>query len=174
MIHSEAKSFCWEHLGLKLHFQKDSLPEGMEQCILKVKASLTGQYEFPDDSYLVSPIFWLRCEPMQKLKFTKPVTIEIQHCAKPENSSKLSFVRAVCTQEHLPYAFKRGLEGSFSSCSSYGIVKLNSFSGLGIVQEGLPDKQYCSWLYYLNESSRTEIHFVVTWNTKLHRSVSNI
>ena len=169
---SHTQQITWKGFGLKLHIQEGSLPAGMEQCILQIKVSLAGQYEFPENSHLVSAIFWLRCETMHK--FTKPITVEIQHCAKSENITnlKLNFVRAVCSQKQLPYTFKQLPGGNFTSHSSYGVIELNSFSGVGIMQEGSEDREYCSQLFYLGQPSLCKIHFVVTWNIEAHLTVS--
>ena len=138
----------------------------MEQCTINIKASLAGQYEFPDNHHLVSAIFWLHCETVHK--FTRPITVEIQHCARSENIDKLNlnFVRAVCSQKHLPYTFKQ-LGGDFTSHSTYGVIELNSFSGLAVTQEGSEDREYCSRLFYLGQSY-CKIHFVVTQNIEAH------
>ena len=172
VVHSSgAQQITWQGFGLKLHIEKGSLPAGIHQCTLTIKASLAGQYEFPDNSYLVSAIFWLRCEPM--CKFTKPVTVEMQHCARSENVAnlKLKFVRAVCSQKQLPYTFKE-LGGYFTSHSSYGVVEMCGFSGLAITQEGSEEREYCSQLFYLGRPSSCNIHFVVTWNVEAHLTVS--
>ena len=167
VVHSSgAQQITWEGFGLKLHIDEGSLPAGIDQCTLTIKASLAGQYEFPDNSYLVSAIFWLRCEPM--CKFTKPVTVEMQHCARSENVAnlKLKFVRAVCSQKQLPYTFKE-LGGDFTRHSSYGVVEVNGFSAVAITQEGSkPEREYCSQLFYLGHPSSCHIHFVVTWNDR--------
>ena len=174
-----SKPFQWEHLGLKLYIEEGSLPPGIDQCTINIKVSLAGQYEFPEKCYLVSAILWLRCEtivPSSEFRFTKPVKVEIQHCAKLKNASKLSFVRAVCNQKDLPYVFKHVPKGSFSTHSAYGVIELYSFSGVAIVQKGSDDKEYCYSLYYLNQqgSIDSDIHFVVTLNTKVHLTVSNL
>ena len=180
VVHSSgAQRITWEGFGLKLHIDKGSLPAGIHQCTLTIKASLAGQYEFPDNSYLVSAIFWLRCEPM--CKFTKPVTVEMQHCARSEDvgNLKLKFVRAVCSQKQLPYSFKE-LGGDFTRHSSYGVVEVNGFSGLAIAQEGLEDRSYLANLLSKEviKSNPTrvlvEIFFVIIWNTSVHRTVSII
>ena len=170
---SHYQQITWEGFGLKLHIQEGSLPAGMKQCILQIKASLAGQYEFPENSHLVSAIFWLRCETVHK--FTKPITVEIQHCAKSENLSKLSFVKAVCSQKQLPYTFKQLPVDNFTSHSSYGVIELNSFSGVGIAQEGSEDREYCSRLFYMPLTRKVpnqEIHFVISWNLEAHLIVS--
>ena len=171
---SHYQQITWPGYGLRLNIPKGCLPAGVEQCTINIKASLAGQYEFPENSHLVSAVFWLRCEDVNK--FTRPTTVEIQHCAKLENVTnlKLSFVRAVCCQKQLPYTFKQLPEGNFSSHSSYGVIELNSFSGVGVTQEGSEDREYCSQLFYLGQPDRCKIHYVVTWNTEAHLTVSYV
>ena len=161
-----------EEFCLKIYVEEGSLPADVEQCIIYIKASLSGQYKFPEKSHLVSAVFWLRCEPM--CKFTKPITVEIQHCARSENVANLNlkFVRAVCSQKQLPYTFRQLQGGNFTSHSSYGVIELDSFSGLAITQEGSDDREYCSQLFYLGQPSSCKIHFVMTWNLEAHLSVS--
>ena len=173
VYYSEPKPVHWEEFGLKLYFPKDSLPLGMEQCTVKIKASLAGQYRFPDDSHPVSAVFWLRCEAKRVFEFNRPVTVEIQHCAKSDNMSKLNFAKALCSQPQLPYNFNHVPEGSFNNQSSYGVIKMHSFSGMVITQTGTTDKEYCSKIFYFDGPSQTEVHFVMTWNTKAHLTVSH-
>ena len=176
VVHSfDAQQITWEGFGLKLHIDEGSLPAGIHQCTLTIKASLAGQYEFPDNSYLVSAIFWLRCEPM--CKFTKPVTVEMQHCARSENVAnlKLKFVRAVCSQKQLSYTFKE-LGGDFTRHSSYGVVKVNGFSGVAITQEGSEERSYLANLLYKEVKGRptrciVDIYIAVTWNVDSHYTV---
>ena len=173
VLHSSGPQHIpWEGFGLKLYIAEDSLPVGIDQCTLTIKASLSGQYEFPFNSYLVSAIIWLHCEPM--CKFTKPVTVEMQHCAKSDNVAnlKLKFVRAVCSQKQLPYTFKE-LGGDFTRHSSYGVIEVNGFSALAITQGESEEREYCSQLFYLGTPSSCHIHFIVTWNVKAHLTVSS-
>ena len=176
VLSSHAQHITWEEFGLKLHIDEGSLPAGVDQCRLNIKASLAGQYEFPDNSYLVSAIFWLRCEAM--CKFTKPVTVEMQHCARRENieKAKLTFVRAICSRKQLPYTFKQ-LGGDFSRHSSYGVVDVNGFSGLAITQEGTSECYYLAHILSKEVKGHhacviREIFFVVVCNTKAHCTVS--
>ena len=164
---SHDQQITWPGYGLRLNIPKGCLPAGMEQCTINIKASLAGQYEFPENSHLISAVFWLRCEPV--CKFAKPISVEIQHCAKLENLN-LSFVRAICSQKQLPYTFKQLPGGTFTSHSSYGVIELNNFSGVGVDQKGVAEREYRSKLFYLNQHS--EIHFVVTCNTEAHLTVS--
>ena len=172
---SHARQITWEGFGLKLHFHEGSLPAGMEQCTINIQASLAGQYEFPDNHHLVSAIFWLRCEPT--CKFEKSIGLEIQHCAKSEDATKLSFVKAVCSQKQLPYTFTDQLEGKFTSYSSYGVIELKGFSGLGVTQKGSKECEYLVNLFCKEVKGRhtpiiMEIYFVVIRNTDTHRTVS--
>ena len=103
VVHSSQGQFV-EWNGLKLHIHRGSLPEGMNQCTIYIKASLAGEYEIPESSCFVSAIFWLRCEP--QCIFTKPITVEIEHCSTKQDLSRLQIVRAYCSQKQLPYSFK--------------------------------------------------------------------
>ena len=170
---THTQQISWEDFGLKVLIRKGSLPVGMEQCMINIKASLTGQYEFPEDYDPVSVIIWLRCEAVHS--FAKQITLEIEHCAKVESNSnqQLSFVKAFCSQKQLPYSFKQLPGGEFNSESSYGVIELNSFSGIGITKKGSVSILYHSKLYYLQKDYNTfEVHFVVTRNIRAHLTVS--
>ena len=170
MVTNYSQNFIWEGYGLRMNIPYGCLPAGMEQCTVNIKASLAGQYEFPDNYHLVSAIFWLRCKP--RCRFRVPISMEIQHCARPENISKLSFVKALCSQENLPYTFRR-LGGRFTRNSSYGVLELDSFSGAAVTQEVSEDREYIARLFYLSQTISTyEIHLVVTWNIEAHLTVS--
>ena len=169
---SHTQLITWEDFGLKLHIRTGSLPVGIEQCIINIKASLTGQYEFPEDCLLVSAVFWLRCDKVHS--FAKQIALEIEHCAKFDSNTnvELSFVKAICSQKQLPYTFKR-VGGDFSNHSSYGVIALNSFSGVGVTLKGSKNKVYYSSLFYLKKECNTfEIHFVVFCNTLAQSRVS--
>ena len=165
-VTKEPQAFHWTGYGLKLHIPPASLPAGVEQSDLVIKASLKGQFQFPENKTLVSAVYWLRCP----VKFTKPVTLEIQHCGK--HPGTLSFVRAKCSQRDLPYLFKplASPRGVFSS--DYGAVTLFSFSGLGIVQEGSEEQQYCARLYYFGSRINWKVHFVVIKDLDASNTVS--
>ena len=161
--------------GLKLHIHEGSLPEGVHQCKIDIKTSLAGQYEIPENSHLVSAIFWLRCEP--QCKFIKPITVEIQHCSTKQNLSRLKIVRAFCSQKQLPYNFKP-LGGRFDTDTSYGVVEVNGFSGVGVVEENpVSERLYYSQLFYRSYHSHqqrheSDIYIIFTWNTEPHLNVS--
>jgi hypothetical protein len=175
-ITDKRDSFIWKGYGLKLHVSEKCLPVGLDQCKITIMVSTAGQYDFPVNCHPVSAIFWLRCEPL--CIFVKPVTVEMDHCAKRANVSKLCFVRANCSQRDLPYTFRKLKEGVFSQHASFGVVELRSFSGIGVVQEDSAEieRDYCAMLFYIGKTVSShdfQIDFVVTWDTKAHLSVSN-
>ena len=172
VITNSSQEWQWEGYGLKIHVGENTLPSDVEHCLITINASLTGQYEYPEDEYLVSAIFWFRCEP--PCRFHKPITLELQHCAVSHNVSRLGFVKAVCTQKPLPYTFKHVKGGSFSSHSSFGVLELNSFSGTSITQKQSKEHKYLVHILYKEEKLRVcfNLYFVVTWNTITHKTVS--
>ena len=174
IVTNSPQTFHWNGYGFKLTIPKGSLPAGVDQCRLDVKASVAGQYQFPDNLQLVSGVFWLR--PLPLCRFQHQLTVEIQHCAKMTSSTKLSFVRAHCSQESLPYTFKQ-LEGrgSFTKHSSYGCLSVNHFSSFAIAAEGDVDLLYVASLYYLKADPRTvEIHFTINVDDGAHKAVSDM
>ena len=164
--------FEWEGFGLKLHVQEGSLPAGMEEARVNIRASVSGQFQLPEDSDLLSPVFWISAP----CNFTKPVTLEIQHCALREDEtilSDLSFVSAMCSQKDLPYRFKQLDGGVFTIHSSYGSIQLDHFSGIGVAGNNKIPRSYCAhlyhtmkqiydWRYYLTITRDLEAHFTVS------------
>ena len=159
---------------MKLHIHAGSLPEGLQQCTIFIKASLAGDYEIPENTSLVSAFYWLRCEPL--CTFIKPITVEIQHCSTKRDLSKLKIVRAFCNQKSLPYKFKPLEGGRFDADTSYGAIEVKGFSGFGVSEEN-PDSErmyYNQLIYYSNPSQqRHDIHIIYTWNTDAHINVSH-
>ena len=149
-VTNSSQHFHWQGYGLTLHFPDGCLPADVEECTLTIKASLAGQYEFPEGSHLVSAVYWLLCEPM--CKFTKAmISVEIEHCAPQKNAAKLSIVRSHCTQKNLPYTFQK-LGGHYTQHSSYGCIEVASFSGYAVTQDGSEEREYCACLYYLEKT----------------------
>ncbi len=170
IVTNSPQTFHWVGYGFKLTIPQGSLPAGIDQCQLDIKASIAGQYQFPDNLQLVSGVFWVR--PLPLCQFKQHLAVEINHCARITSSTKLSFVRARCSQESLPYTFKqlKGC-GSFSEHSSYGSLELNQFSGLAVTGADV-EKRYTASLYYLQRFKyTTTFHVVLSWNEETHLSV---
>ena len=180
LITNEAQTFNWAGYGLKLHVPQGALPAGLEECRLLIKVGLSGQFALPQNTFLVSAVYWLDSEPRRE--FSKHFTLEIQHCVKPTDTSKLSFVQAKCSQTDLPYEFKNVKGGVFSSGSAYGCLKCNHFSLFGTVSNMydrlynrlVPQVLYSASIYYLRKGvKRIGIHFVITKNLETHATVSS-
>jgi hypothetical protein len=161
--------------GLKLHIHAGSLSEDLQHCTIFIKASLAGDYMIPENTSLVSAFFWLRCEP--QCTFTKPITVEIQHCSTKQDLSKLKIVRALCSQKPLPYKFKPLVGGRFDTNTSYGAIEVAGFSGFGVTEEtSVSERLYYNQLFYCDSECHQyghDIHIIYTWNTEAHIDVSH-
>ena len=170
IVGSSAQTFEWKRCGLKLHVPEGALPEE-EGCRIEIKACMSGQFEFPVDSELVSYIYWLSCPR----KFLKPVTLEIQHCASIQDVSQyssLQFVIAKCSQPELPYKFRALDRGAFSPHSSFGSIEISQFSLVGLISSRLRRRRYYSALYSSRiGAKRWQVDIVVTWNLPAHLKV---
>ena len=167
LVTNEAQTFHWKGYGLKLHIPPASLPPEVRQSSVNIKASLTGQFQFPGNTTLVSAVYWIQTPVM----FQQPVTLEIQHCAKSTTRYPLSFAVAKCSQKDLPYQFKPLEGGTFSSFSSYASIALLHFSGLGVTQE-VSEQLYCAKQYYIGSKINWRAHFVVTKDLEAYITVS--
>ena len=137
----------WEGYGLKIHVPEGSLPRGMGETKVNIRASLSGQFQLSEDLDFLSPVFWISAP----CKFTNPVTLEIQHCAEGEDHtvlSDLSFVSTKCSQKNLPYKFKELGGGVFTIHSFYGSIQLSHFSGIAVVGKKRVPRSYRAHLYH--------------------------
>ena len=126
-VTNQPLTYKWKGYGVLIHIPQDSLPADRTQCRVEMNASLSGQYTLPANCELVSGVYWIHCP----VKFIKRVVLEIQHSGR--HRGELSFVRALCTQQQLPYCFQELEGGVFSEYSSNGSISLSRFSGWGIV-----------------------------------------
>ena len=171
-VSTEGGSFQWKGYGLRLHVSKDSLPSGMRECKINIRVSLSGQFQLPEGSSdLLSPVFWISAP----CKFTKPVTLEIQHCALTDHEavlSNLSFVFTKCSQSDLPYILKPLEGGVFTKHSNYGSIQLNNFSGFSVFgRKGTP-RSYCAHLYRtMKPAYEWRFYFVITQDLEAKNTV---
>lgn len=171
-----ANTLDWSKYGLQIHFQDDGLPVGATECKLSVRASLSGDFHFPEETELVSGIYAVSAS----CKFCKPVTVELQHCAvleQEEDSSDMAFVTSSCLQKNLPYNFMILDGGEFPRGRRWGKMQLSHFSLVGAIRRkrphSRPGKEYCGRLYYLATTRHHcwRIHYVIVGNLKLHITV---
>ena len=173
LITNQARTFNWKGYGLKLHIPQGALPVGLEECRLLMKVGLSGQFALPENTSLVSAVYWIDSEPRRR--FTQLLTVEIQHCVNLALTSKLSFVHAKCSQKYLPYTFEEAKEGGkFSNESAYGSMQLTHFSIWSVIYNMLaPGVLYRARLYYQRTGvNRVDIHFVITKDLEAHAKVS--
>ena len=130
-----------------------------------VRASLSGEYELPEDTVLVSGVYGLSLDPPVE-RFTEKVTLTLQHCA-PDDDSALTFITS--TQDEPPYTFQPLPGGSFSE-SGYGTIDVQHFSPIGVIARR---KMYAFCTYYipLEKPNTHEVRITVTPNLKLHLKV---
>ena len=156
----------WEGHGFKIHIPAGAISEERGPVTLCIQASLSGDYQLPDDGVLVSGVYWLSLHPHVK-GFHKKVTLSLQHCASDDDST-LSFVTAQCTQP-VPYAFKKLSKGSFSECRT-AIIEVNSFSSFGVWGK-VSEYAFCTY-YIPKQLNVYHVHITVTPNHELQRVVS--
>ena len=151
---------------------ENSLPANLQQCSIHIKATIMGDYQLPQDTHLVSAVYWIDCVP--ECRFSQPLTLEIQHCAEPEGVSQLCFVKAGSMDRGEDGVHFQTIEGNFSHHSSYGFIELDSFSGYGIGKKGAKEIQYCANINFIiasEEHKSHKIHFIIFQNTKVHIQV---
>ena len=170
-VFSQGGSFEWKGYGLRLHVPKDGLPASVEVCRLNIKASFSGQFQLPEDSDLLSPVFWIS----SSCQFTQPVTLEIQHCALREDEtdlSSLTFVSAKCSPRCLPYRFRQVEGGLFTTHSSYGSIQLSHFSGNAVTGRKKTPRSYCAHLYHtMRQMYEWRFYFVITQDLEAKNTV---
>ena len=124
----------WEEYGFRIQ-----VPAGAfsGQCDIALKAIVSGQFELPKETELVSVLYAIAASRTLE----KPVCVEIEHCVKLENEQDckcLCFGVAMCNQEILPYTFEILKDGAFSPCQKFGNIYRKSFSILGIFKRLIP------------------------------------
>ena len=168
--------FHWEKYGFKMSVPQGSL-EADETCDVAFKAIAHGQFQFPENTQLVSGVYAIA----MTRKLLRPATVEVEHCVRlksTEQCSRLSFIKAYCTQKDLPYTFEPLEGGHFSPESSVGKISLSRFSQVAITQEGVSpgnDHVYLAQLLQYHISLQPPewfIMFLVTKGLKLTAKVN--
>ena len=175
LITSKAQTFYWAGYGLKLHIPQGALPVGLKQCELIIKVGLSGQFSLPPNTSLVSAVYWLHSEHQRE--FSKPLIVELQHCATSSQTSRLGFAK--CSHYSLPYNFEILEEGDFSP-DAYGRIQLCNFSLITVLKSlplltwifGADEIRYHARVYYVwREENQRRIHFVITKDLEAHTTV---
>ena len=178
VVTNEAMNFQWKDHGFKLHVPENALPGSISEYSVNIKVSLAGQFELPENYELVSAVYWVKTS--EKEKFTKPITIEVQHCANFSNPNQLHFVRTSRALKSLPYKFKVIDGGTFTLGNKYGALSTTHFCGNGVAKKVEPSEhscQYCAQVYYTVKNLKDYwyyCHFVVTKDLEMCLTVSKI
>ena len=148
------------------------MPIGHTECRIDIKAGLSGQFSFPDDSQLVSCVYSISCPQ----KFLKSVRIDIEHCASVQDSSQsssLHFVTATSSQTELLYKFIELKQATFSPKRFWGSVQVSQFSFFAIIAKIFPQlRRYCAIFYYTKErNNQWWLYFFITWNLSGYHEV---
>ena len=163
--------FHWEGHGFKVHIPAGAITREWGRVTLCIQASLSGDYQLPDDGVLVSGVYWLSLHPYVE-RFDKKITISLQHCASDDDSS-ITFVTAKCIQETLPYTFKPLPGGVFSEKeSSIQVYNITAFAA--ILRESPYRKWYVFRVFYIRKQTPNEYEAYITVadDLELHRKVS--
>ena len=169
----------WPDYGFFIEVPKGALSPG-ETARVVVKVILGDQFKLPENSQLISPIYWIASSE----EFLTEVTVNIQHYAvitSKEQCSKFKFIVARCSQEVLPYTF-REQEGLFNARTQYGAIKVKQFAIFAETAPKNTDLRITSLKFYkLQPNTRpllVDFDFVVLYNHELflmvHNYISNI
>ena len=152
----------WPGYGFFIEVPEGAVPPGVTASV-GVKVILAGQFKFPENSQLISAIYWVS----SSVEFVKEVAVNIQHCAvirSEDQCSQFKFIIAKCSQNQLPYKF-REREGLFSSHTQYGAIKLKQFSLLGETAPEGTDTLCTAFMFYQQQQMASplmvDFHFVV-------------
>ena len=176
VVTNEEMNFQWKDHGFKLHVQENSLPEGISEYSVNIKASLASQFELPEGYELVSAVYWVKTPG----NFTKPMIVEVQHCANFRDPTQLCFVSTNCAQKSLPYKFKVIDGGTFTLGNKYGALSTTHICGTGVAKKVEPNKhscQYCAQVYFTVKNLKDYwyyCHFVITKYLEMCLAVSKI
>ena len=160
----------WPGYGFYIEVPQGALAPGVTASV-GVRVSLAGQFKLPENSQLISAIYWIHTSEV----FLKEVAVNIQHCADIKNEeqcSKCRFIIAKCSQKELPYTFKEK-KGLFNPNTRYGTIKLKQFSLVGETAPLDQELHYIGYMLYkpfVNHAA--DFHFVVVLDDNLHLSVS--
>ena len=128
---------------------------------MAVKVILAGQFKLPEDSQLISAIYWISASE----EFLRQVGLNIQHCAvigSGEECTKFSFVITKCSQKELPYIFRKK-EAVFNPHTQYATIKLKQFSFVAPVRPANTEIRYAAFKFYRQISTVNTVLSSILW-----------
>ena len=164
---SENQKISWNGYGFHLSVPDGAVPSDVT-ISLAVKAITSGQFQLPDNTHLVSSIFWVSASQL----FDKEVSVHLEHCGiinSEEEASNYKFIVGRCSKKNLPYHFKIR-DAVFPPHSHLGTINVKQFSFLATVFRGLWGKSKCRYMSHCfikrntRKPPRWECEFLVTQN----------
>ena len=167
--------------GFILNVPKGAILSG--DCTVEVKSCVVGQqtrgFTFPEGSKLASAVYHITASR----KLSKPVFLQIQHCAVVKGDShhiKLEMVIADSTTGP-PYKFKSYKGGNVRVFDSYIEVELEHFSFIAClldwVKSVFTSVRYCGLVCCVKSSELTrswEYHVVLIKALEVYIAVSEV
>ena len=146
-VTNEGQYIVWKGYGLRLYIPPNSLPEDLKQCNIKITVALSGNFQLPEDSILVSAVYSFSHDLGDK-ELRRLVTLEMQHCTNTSALDDLCVVRSVDALSKF-----RFFSGANFNCSDgYGSINLHHFCCFGIVLKCFVPSNYCAKIYYTSIS----------------------
>ena len=165
------KSKKFSNFGIKISVPENSLPEGIDMCVLHITFELSTDFEIPANSELVSSIYHVKCEP--KVQFKKPLILEIQHCVSLNSGHEQRLVFARATDDSKKFEILDG--GHFPIGECYGSIQLIRFSRFGAFfrkLRGIPnERMYSALLFSRKNLPVIDIKCVICWDLQTHVEV---
>ena len=156
----------WSGYGFYIEVPKGALPPGVTASV-HVRAILGGQFKFPENSQLISALYWVSCSE----EFFKEVAVNIEHCAiikTKEQCSSFKFIIAETSSQKPPYTFIER-EGEFNLDTQYGTVKLKEFCAVAIEGPTNTLTRCTAHMFYKKKQTCpfvADFHFVVVKDHK--------
>ena len=164
-IHPEEKfHYKWEGKGIEITIPAGAITTECRPVKLSIQDSYHGKYELPENTVIVSGVYWLAVNP--PVKFSKKATIRIQHCADADSAP--FFVTAKRSPETLSYKFKPLSGGEFtypdssSSSYGYGCIEVEHFCADAIAARKKTFFTFCTYYLASSEPNDYEAHITVT------------
>ena len=140
------QKLVWSGYGFYIEVPAGALPPGVTASVA-VRAILRGQFSLPENSELISAIYWISCSEV----FLRDVAVNIQCCANEEESREFKFIIAKCFQE-LPYKFVKR-NAVFNAHTQYAAIHMHDIAFLlfGLIEHF--EKQYVAQKFYKHIST---------------------
>ena len=170
----------WRGYGFRMYIPRSALPPGQKECVLNIKAAISGKVEFPDGMELMSGIFSIENSSSCSLKSVK---VEFEHFSHVSDN----LIFAGSYDHEPPFKFQKLDGGIFnlyygkiitpiqrriymcvaSLFTSGSSVEPHSPSNidhaiLGSRYPPSPANRYCAYLYYCSSGHYNwEIYFAI-------------